>query len=138
MAFTPNYTSVPFSEETYNFKEHYDSNLYVVFPNPNFNISKGNTKPVFICYLKQKGEKYGDPLGAVLPNGYTVIFRVLDKANGITINQLMTNTDTHLGEWSYNFSPFDFSIQGYYEAQIIVANTSVENIIAKCRINVED
>jgi hypothetical protein len=131
-----NYIQTPFNENTQDFKKHYDSNVYVVFPNHHFSIKKNSTRPVFSCFIKQNGEQFGDPLGAVMPNGTVVIFRLTSISDIVVVNSNMSLNDAHLGEWLFTFNQFDLNDTGLYDGEIILSNGTLENSIAKFKINV--
>ena len=132
-----NYTTRALDELTSHLnKKHYDSNIYTVFSNHNFNIKVGNTEPKFICYIKHLGEQFGDPLPYSVSSPTTVVFRCTSQTGTILVNETMTEIDTWLGEWKYTFSPFDFQTEGEYMVEIILSNPDVDNVIGKSRINV--
>ncbi|MEO6302152.1 MAG: hypothetical protein ABIP51_03160 [Bacteroidia bacterium] len=129
-----NYRQRTLTEETYNFKKHYDSNIYVVFAEQHFNLTLNSTIKKFIIFIKQKGEQFGDALPATLVT--PPIIRVYDNSGGIMLNSIaLTQTDSYLGEWQYTFAINDFNKTGLYEGEVIIPGTS-ESVIGKFKINV--
>lgn len=131
-----NYIQTPFNENTQEFKKHYDSNIYVVFQHHNFSIKRGNTKPVFTCFVKQNGEQFGDALGAVMPSETGIKIRVVTAADCVAVDGDMTLIDAHLGEWAYTFGALDFNDTGLHEGEIIMTDGTIDNVIGKFKMNV--
>lgn len=131
-----NYIQTPFSEGTQDFKKQYDSNIFVVFQHRNFSIKRGNTKPVFTCFVKQNGEQFGDALGAVMPLNTGIKIRIVTAGDTIAVDGDMTLIDAHLGEWAYTFGSFDFNEIGWHEGEIIMTDGTVDNVIGKFKMNV--
>jgi hypothetical protein len=137
MAYTPNYTSRTITEESYNNKKHYDDkNIYTVFANNNFSIKVGSTKPIFVCFLKTRGEQFGDPIPAEFGDGQNIGIRIYDNSGGILVNGALNQTDTWLGEWTYIFSNLDFLEAGKFTGEILLIEGAAENVLGKFHINV--
>lgn len=119
MALNQTYYTRTLNQETYNNKKHYDSNIYVIFPNNNFCIRKGSTVPIFTCFIKQKGEQFGDAMPVKVDITVKYSIRIYDNADNIILNEDMTLIDSYLGEYNYVFKSLDFSIQGNFYGEVI-------------------
>lgn len=139
MALNQNYyTRILDENNTYNKKKHYDSNIYIVYPNNNFSIKKGSTSPKFNCYIKQKGEQFGDALPVQVDIAYKYAIRLYDNANNIFLNESLISIDIYVGEYSYTFSSLDFTTVGNFTGEILKVkiSDSTESVLGKFSINV--
>ena len=119
MALNQDYYTRILTQETYNNKKHYDSNIYIVFPNNNFCIRQGSTIPIFTCFIKQRGEQFGDALPVKTDATIKYGIRIYDEAGNIILNEDMISLDSYLGEYGYTFKNLDFSIRGKFNGEII-------------------
>jgi hypothetical protein len=131
-----NYNQRTLTENTQNFKKHYDSNIYVVFPEQHFSMKLGSIQRKFKVFIKQKGEQFGDPVAS-----YSLIdkpgLRVYDNSGGVVLNvPEMHFDDINLGEWSYTFFSTDFNKKGQFDGEVIVTSDTTDSVIGKFKINV--
>lgn len=133
-----NFYLKPLDEKTtFTFKKTYDDlNFSVVIADKTFAIKKGATRPILVCWIKQQGEQYGDLLAAQIPDGHRIYVSCYDNSGGLILKSEMTQTDTNLGEWTYTFSPIDFSFTGVFDSHILIVNSDNESSLVKFKINV--
>ena len=100
---------------THTKRKIYDNaSCWLVFPNRNFSIRLGETKPSLNCFLKKAGEQFGDPITPLNMANFTVMFRCFDNNENTIIVDTATITNITLGEVSYQFKALDFSKPGRY------------------------
>lgn len=137
-----NYQQKILTENTQNFKKHYEDSTYVVFHDQTFSLKLGSVRNPFKFFIKQKAEQFGDPVAAY---GSTLqpILRIYDSSGGIVLNtNTCTLVDSNLGEWKYDFNVMDFNKKGVFDGEVlnIIAPVSgiggSESLIGKFKINV--
>lgn len=131
-----NYYSRDIPEKTFELKKHYANAVFVKFLDNVFTIRKNNTLPSFTCFIKQKGELFGDVLPVQSVEGIEYFLRIHNSSNNIILNEKLSVVDENLGELEYVFSAFDLDYIGHFTAQIISKNNNLESVIGETKINV--
>ena len=117
--FTSDYDKVNrIDVDSFSKRKVYDKAFWIVYPNKNFTIRLGETKPTFSCFLKTAGEQFGDPITPLDIEQYTVMFSCMDANENMIIRDVAQITNAAIGEISYQFKSLDFPKKGRYFAEI--------------------
>lgn len=108
---------------SYEKKKIYSSAPFLVLPQLKFAIKLGSLLPKFVCYVRQRGEQFGDAIAYNLANSSIKLF-VYDKDNKLVIRDSMEITNANLGEITYTWKEFDLQYTGFYTAEIEIDSTT--------------
>lgn len=133
--FDQDYYSRELTEKTYEHKKTYNSNVFVTFADHNFVINTNSQLPFFTCFIKQKGEQFGDVLPVEEPSDCYLI-RLFGSSNNIVLNEEMESVGEYLGEYRYCFDKYDLNDVGILSGQIISVDNDEESILGTFKINV--
>lgn len=113
---------------TYEKKKIYSEVPFVITPQPKFNIKISSLLPKFTCFIRKRGEQFGDSVAYDLTNS-TVRFFVYDKDNNLVVRDSMTKTNLNLGEVTYLWKKFDLQFIGFYTALIEITEQNGDVLI---------
>lgn len=106
---------------TYEKKKIYSEHPFVVLPQAKFNIKVGSILPKFVCFIRKRGEQFGDAVAYDLTNCTVKLF-VFDKDSNLVVRDTMVKTNSNLGEVTYPWKKFDLQFPGFYTAEIEITD----------------
>lgn len=106
---------------SYEQKKIYSSTPFVVLPQLKFNIKLNSLLPKFTCFIRERGEQFGDATAYDLTNKTVRLF-VYDKNSNLVVRSNMTVTNARLGEVTYDWKEFDLQEVGFYTCEIEIKN----------------
>jgi hypothetical protein len=109
---------------THTQRKVYQKDYWLVFPSKNFTIKFQETRPLLTCFLKTKGEQFGDAITPLNISDLTVKFKCVDIDENMIIQDTANIIDTALGEIAYEFKDLDFPKPGRYygEFEFTISN----------------
>lgn len=113
---------------TYEKKKIYSEAPFVITPQPKFNIKIGALLPKFTCFIRKRGEQFGDAVAYDLTNATVRLF-VYDKDNNLVVRDSMTKSNLSLGEVSYFWKKFDLQFIGFYTALVEITEQNGDVLI---------
>ncbi len=102
---------------TYEQKKIYSSHPFIILPQQNFNLRLESLLPQFVCFIRMRGEQFGDAIAYDLTN-CTVKMFLYDSKNQLVLRENMVITNQRLGEVSYSWKNYDLQAIGNYYCEI--------------------